>query len=595
MLRLRATLAVAFSAAVIVTVLLAMGAIQPLELPARDAMLRSLPSRPARTTCVLAIDEASLRAIGRWPWPRTTLAQLVNRAADAGAKAVVIDVLLPEGADGDAELAKAMRRVPAILVSVLQEDGDWLLPAATLRDAATAAHGNFELDHDGIVRRLAATKQNAFRSATSLSLQAAAMVSNTAVPIGRAISPGFRTPAREIPLISAADVLRGTSAPAGAPALQGHNGEAARMRGKIVFLGATAAAIGDRVLTPTATHHLPDAGVTVQAAATESILRGETIEALSPIAAGAFAALLIVPIVRSRSRRSRLTVAALATAVVIGGGALLLDRAQLAIPFVTLTMTIILTTAAVESVALSGAVRDVAARFAEHRQREAESKQLLAHELKTPLASMRGLTQLLGGFQLTDAERQRVVSLLDSEAGKLQSMVTALLDLERLPLRDFAASTSVTDLSELAQRRVDFLRNSTDRTIAVDAAPGVVARADAPLIERVIDNLVGNALKYTPASAAVTLRVYESRGDAVLEVEDRGPGITAAERQRIFDRFFRGATAAGTTGLGLGLAFVAEIARWHQGSVTADVAPHGGSIFRVTMPAAHTAACAGAM
>jgi signal transduction histidine kinase len=581
-LRIRATLIVAFSAAVIVTLLLAIGAMQPLELPARDAILRRLPSRLARATCVLAIDEASLRAIGRWPWPRTTLAQLVNRAADAGAKVVVLDVLLSEAADGDAELAKAMKRVPTILVSVLQEDGEWLLPATTLRDASTAAHGNFELDHDGIVRRLAATKQNASRSATSLSLEAAAMVSNTPVPIGRAISPAFRTPAREIPLISAEAVLRDPRS-------------AIAMRGKILFLGATAAAVGDRVLTPTAAHHLPDAGVTVQAAATESILRGETIDALSPIAAGAFAALVLVPIVRSRSRRSRLTVAALATAIVIGGGALLLDRTQLAIPFVTLTMAIILTAAAVESVALSGAVRDVAARFAEHRQLEAESKRLLAHELKTPLASMRGLTQLLSGFQLTDAERQRVVTLLDTEAGKLQSMVTALLDLERLPLRDFAASTCVTDLSELARRRIDFLRNSTDRTIAVDAVPGVVARADAPLIERVIDNLAGNALKYTPATAAVTLRVYESRGDAVLEVEDRGPGITLAERQRIFDRFFRGSTAAGTAGLGLGLAFVAEIARWHQGSVTVEAAPHGGSIFRVTMPSARAAARAGAM
>jgi signal transduction histidine kinase len=580
MLRTGATSFVAIAAAVVVTLLLAFGTTQPLELPARDAMLRRLPSHAARATCVVAIDEASLRAIGRWPWPRATLAQLVSRAASSGARAIVLDVLLPEAAEGDDQLAAAMKGLPTILVSVLQEDGEWLLPAPALRNAAIAAHGKFELDHDGIVRRLAATKQNATRSVTALSLEAASMVRDIPVPVGRAISPAFRTPARDIPQISAADVLR--------------NGSSA-MRGRVVFLGATAAAVGDRVLTPTAARHLPDAGVTVQAAATESILRGETIRALPPLGAGAFAALAIVPILRSRSRRARLASAIAAAGVVIGGGAILLDRAQLAVPFVTLTAIIVITTFAIEGIALSGALREAGTRFAEHRAQEAESKRLLAHELKTPLASMRGLTQLLGGFQLTEAERQRVVTLLDTEAGKLQSMVTALLDLERLPLRDFESSTSVTDLSDLAERRVDFLRNSTERTIRVEAVPGVVVRADAPLIERVIDNLLGNALKYTTASAGVTLRVYESRGDAVLEVEDRGPGISVAERQRIFDRFFRGSTAAGTAGLGLGLAFVAEIARWHRGSVAVDAASHGGSIFRVTMPAAGSVARAGAM
>lgn len=580
MLRTRATVLVAVATLVVITALLAMDAMQPLELPARDAMLRRLPTRPANATCVLAIDEASLKTIGRWPWPRTTLARLVDAAADAQAKAVVVDILLPEPAEGDEELARAMRRVPTIVVSMLQEDGEWLLPAPALRGASTRGHGNFELDHDGIVRRLAATKQNASRSATALSLEAAAIVTNAPVPVGVAIAPAFRTPAREVPQVSAADVLRGHTTP---------------MRGKLVFLGATAAAIGDRVLTPTAAHHLPDAGVTVQAAATESIIRGETLRPMAPLSAGVLGALAIVPILLSRRRRTRLAAAAIGIAIVFGGGAMLLDRAQLAIPFITLALTIAIATSVIEGLALSGALRDVGNRFAEHRAHEAESKRLLAHELKTPLASMRGLTQLLGGFQLTDAERQRVVTLLDSEAGKLQSMVAALLDLERLPLRDFSTSTAVTDLGELAERRIDFLRNSTDRTIAVDAARGVAVRADAALIERVIDNLIGNALKYTPATADVTLRVYEARDAAVLEVEDRGPGISDVDRQRIFDRFFRGSTAAGTTGLGLGLAFVAEIARWHHGNVSVDAAPHGGSVFRVSMPLARAVARAGAM
>jgi len=199
---------------------------------------------------------------------------------------------------------------------------------------------------------------------------------------------------------------------------------------------------------------------------------------------------------------------------------------------------------------------------------------------------MRGLTQLLGGFELSDAERQRVTSLLESEAGKLQSLVTGLLDLERLSLRDFASSTSVIDLGELAERRVEFLRASTDRPLSAVTEPGVLVRADATLIERVIDNLVGNALKYTEPPAAVAVRVRGRDGGAVLEVEDHGPGISVAERARLFDRFFRGTTAAGTQGLGLGLSFVSEIAKWHGGGAEVDEADGGGSVFRIHLRSA---------
>jgi signal transduction histidine kinase len=320
----------------------------------------------------------------------------------------------------------------------------------------------------------------------------------------------------------------------------------------------------------------------VHAAATESLIRGEIIRAIPPIVAGIVAAILASTIVALRDHRRRAVELALAVAVVVVAG-LLLDRANLAIPFITLLLTI----AVVELVFVIQEVRlgrTVAKRFAEHREREAEAKRLLAHELKTPLASMRGLTQLLGGFELSESERQRVTSLLESEAGKLQSLVTGLLDLERLGLRDFASSASVIDLGALASRRVEFLRASTDRPLSAVTEPGVLVRADSALIERIIDNLVGNALKYAPPAAPVIVRVRGRDGGAVLEVEDRGPGITAAERSRIFDRFFRGTTAAGTQGLGLGLSFVSEIARWHGGSAEVDAADGGGSVFRVRFP-----------
>jgi signal transduction histidine kinase len=175
-----------------------------------------------------------------------------------------------------------------------------------------------------------------------------------------------------------------------------------------------------------------------------------------------------------------------------------------------------------------------------------------------------------------------VTTLLESEAGKLQSLVQEMLDLERLALRDFHSTSSVIDLGVIWTKRIEFLRASTDRALSVSAAPSVLVRADAALIERVIDNLVGNALKYTEHDVDVRVAKYD--GAAMIEVEDHGAGIAPADRARVFERFVRGATAAGTHGLGLGLPMVAEIARWHHGDVALEEAVSGGALFRVTLP-----------
>jgi len=576
MVRTRTALMIAIAAGVAVTLLLAFDVVDPLELPARDLILRRLPQNAAQQTTVVAIDEQSLRDVGAWPWDRATLATIVDRAVDAGARGVVLDILLAEPRSGDEQLAKAAKRLPVLAVAVVDEHGRWLLPGPPLAESVTAAHGNFELDHDGILRRLSATKQSRDRSLTALSVEAASLVTGAPIPVGRSIAPAFRTRPRAIPVIGAADLLRD-------PAL------AKRLRGKLVFVGPTALALGDRVLTPTTRGHQPDPGVTVHAAATESIIRGDVITELPPIAAGFFAAIGIGAILLARRRR----IAASTVIVAIGAGGIALLANGIAIPFITLIAFAAIAAGVLESRVIIAALRSSEERYSDHRERDAESKRVLAHELKTPLASMRSLTQLMNDFDLSEAERNRVASLLQHEAGKLETMVGTLLDLERLPLRDFASSSSVIDLGELTAARVDFLRASTDRTLFVSADRDVFVRADAALLERVVDNLVGNAIKYT--TGAVTVRVTRRRNQAILEVEDRGPGISETERDKIFARFVRGTTAAGTNGLGLGLSLVSEIAKWHGGAASLDAVQGGGSRFRITLPLTAAAAKAGAM
>jgi two-component system, OmpR family, sensor histidine kinase KdpD len=283
---------------------------------------------------------------------------------------------------------------------------------------------------------------------------------------------------------------------------------------------------------------------------------------------------------------------------VIGGGLFLLAASGIAVPFFTFTIALVIVATLIETLRITNALRQSDAavtRLTAGREHEAESKRVLAHELTTPLASMRGLSQLLAGFDLTDAERRRVASMLEAEAGKLQSLVGGLLDLERLPLRDFQSSTAVIDLGDIVRMRVNFLQASTDRPLIVAGAPNVFVRADPSLIERVIDNLVGNALKYAPPPSPVTISTRAEANSAVIEVEDRGAGLSEGERERVFDRFFRGTSAAGTQGLGLGLSLVAEVAKWHGGNVLVERAAAGGSVFRFTLPLAPAVAKAGAM
>src|SRR5437867_1040971 len=182
-------LSLAAAAAVAVTLVLAFHADDALELPLRDAALRLAPAMSARSTVVVAIDEPSLRVFGRWPWPRTVLADLIDRASALGAHGVVLDVLLAEPAAGDQRLTEAMRHLRTLTIAALDDHGQWLIPVAAVREKATVAHGTFELDRDGILRRFASTKQSGNRALTALSVEAASTITDAPVPVGSSIMP----------------------------------------------------------------------------------------------------------------------------------------------------------------------------------------------------------------------------------------------------------------------------------------------------------------------------------------------------------------------------------------------------------------------
>ncbi|MCL4808082.1 MAG: CHASE2 domain-containing protein [Thermoanaerobaculia bacterium] len=553
------------------SVALATGLPAALDLPVRDVLLRALTSRPVTGVAVVAVDEESLSVEGPWPWPRARLAAVADAVRAAGARAVVLDVLLVEPGDGDETLATSLERIPTVLAAGLDARAGWLLPAPALRDAGTLAQVSFDVDHDGVVRRFSATKQRDGLALPSLPVAAASLAQGAArpVPVGRVLVPDFRRRPRDVPVVGVSRLLAGRA------------GEA--LRGKVVLLGVTAAGLGDRYVSPGSPSGTPEPGVLVQAAAACGILEGELLRAVPPPASGLIAAAFagLVLLAGRGARRRPLLVSAAALPPLLGAALL---AAGVELPLATLTLATLLAVLAVEARAARRGETE-AARATALRADEREARRAAVHDLKTPLTAVRGLTQLLSGFDLSEAERARVVAMVGEETERLGGMIESLNAVEKMQLAEFESAARPVDLGALAARRAAALGAGAAGRVSAEAREGVLVLGDEPLLSRVVDNLVGNALKFSPPSSPVRLAVALRGREAVLTVADEGPGIPESERARIFARFERGSGTDAVEGLGLGLSLVSEVVTWHGGRVAVKSAGRTGSLFEVVLPA----------
>lgn len=575
------------AAAFLVTLVAAAGWVDSAELLVRDALLRTRPRSAAASVAAVVVDEEAIGAVGPWPWERERLAALVERIGAAGAAGVAVDLLLAETRPGDEALAAALAARPSVLAAAPDGMRRWLLPGSRLRGASEVAHVSFAVDRDGVVRGFLATRQLDGLSLGAMPLAAARLLRpEMPVPVGASIRPGFRS-AGEVPTWSAADVLSGTL-PEDA------------LRGRVCFVGSVAAGVGDRVVSPLSARGTPDPGVLVQAAATESILTGDLYERLPPFVAGGLTGVLTwgAMALRRRVAPGRALAAAAVPLLAVPAGIVSLLWAGWELPLLATAFGGLAATAGPElwrlaadrrraavAVRRIGELEALTATLESERKDDAEARRVLAHELKTPLTSVRGLAQLLSGFDLSEERRRSVAGIVARESARLAEMVETLLDLERIKLRAFRKASSPIDLPELVRERAVLLASDGQREIRFSGEPGLVVRGDAALLARVVDNLVGNALKFAPGEP-VDVAVAGAGGDSVcLTVRDRGPGILPGEREEIFRRFARGGSAAAVPGLGLGLAFVAEIVKWHGARIDVEAPGSGGSLFRVTFPA----------
>jgi two-component system sensor histidine kinase GlrK len=241
-------------------------------------------------------------------------------------------------------------------------------------------------------------------------------------------------------------------------------------------------------------------------------------------------------------------------------------------------------------------LRDLGGRLDWLRQRladlEAQKNRFLrhlSHELKTPLASLREGAELLNdqvAGPLAPPQRA-VVSIMRDNSVKLQTLIEDLLDYQRALHAASSLDVSTVRLDALVREVADAHRLaalSKAQRIELELEP-IVVDADAEKMRSIVDNLVGNAVKFTPACGTITVRARDSGGGAAIEVIDSGPGVPEVERDSVFESFFRGRAKAGgrVEGSGLGLAIAREYVEAHGGRIEL-VSDGPGGHFCVTLP-----------
>jgi CHASE2 domain-containing sensor protein len=611
-----------------------------LRLDARlyDAALALWARPPREEVVVVAIDDASLLQVGRWPWRREVTAMLIERLQAAGPRMIGIDLLFTEPGVGDAPLAAAAAGPAQVVLPVARPpDGrpgePPLLPVAALGVGRALAHVEFPADGDGIVRGLY-LREGGFSAMAARLAGVDTGPTDTASTLARLLQTGDwsredyrRLGAIDAPAtqVAAAAVLRGEVP-----------GE--RLRDRIVLVGATARGLGDTHASALYADTPAVPGVALHAAAISALLDGRTVvEAPHALRLGVSAAVLVavmsvlyattpraglVCVVGTMLATAAASVAALGAGVWFAPGALLAGLAC-AFPLWSwrrlqaASVGLMAQALRLEADAAAGApaaddapiepisrqlrrlehaadritelTRRLAATLAtlQAAQREREQTlRFLSHDLRAPHLSILGLLERHEGAPIAPDDA-RAIARQSRRALALTDGFMQLARAESQPLR-----TEPHDLVDLAIEAVDGCwGRASERGLTLVApspagadGPAAPCCCDAGLIRRALDNLLDNALRLAPEGGTIEVGVTREGKGWWIGVADRGPGVPQADRHRIFLPWWRGPQADPSHGAGLGLAFVATVAERHAGRAEARSRSGGGVRIGMWLP-----------
>jgi heavy metal sensor kinase len=212
----------------------------------------------------------------------------------------------------------------------------------------------------------------------------------------------------------------------------------------------------------------------------------------------------------------------------------------------------------------------------------------IAHDLKSPLARIRGMAEIALTTAKSPADYEAMAASAIEECDRLLSIINTMLMISKTEAGVEKPSREKIDLANLVREACElFETTAEDRglTLSCDIPERCVITGDDRMIQRLLSNLLDNAIKYTSAGGSVKVSLSESEGrGATLTVKDTGAGISAGDLPRIFERFYRGDRSRSESGTGLGLSLARAIARAHGGEITVDSRLHEGSVFTVTLP-----------
>ena len=305
------------------------------------------------------------------------------------------------------------------------------------------------------------------------------------------------------------------------------------------------------------------------------------------------------PVLLAPLRRAFVGVGAVALLLSVGGGTLLAWRATRPLRLVSDTARRILETgdlaARVPGPAGSGELHVLVRqlntlldRNAAHVQVLRDTLDNLAHDLRTPLTRLRGTAELAMQDSGDPAEARGALADCVNESDRLLHLLERLLDISAAEGGALKLNRSQFDLRSLVERAADLYREVAEEgniAVTMELPAAVNVTADAIRLGQAINNLVDNALKYTPGGGRVTLGVSAEATGARFTVTDSGPGVPMAERTAIFRRLYRSDSSRSQRGFGLGLSLAKAMVEAHGGTITVDDAPGGGARFTLSLPA----------
>ena len=211
----------------------------------------------------------------------------------------------------------------------------------------------------------------------------------------------------------------------------------------------------------------------------------------------------------------------------------------------------------------------------------------VSHEFKTPINAIEGYSTLLQGSDNLDGDQREYVEKILLNTGRLSSLVGSILLLSKLENQQIPTNQTKYRLDEQIRQSVvaleaSWAQKSIELDVELDRASYV---GNEPMMRHVWDNLISNAVKFSPDGGTVKLRLSQDPGRPVFTVEDQGPGLSEEAQKHIFDKFYQADTSHKQEGNGLGLALVKRILTIEKGQITAFNIPEGGCRITVTLRA----------